>query len=171
MKDYDAVTGRWTSKDLIRFAGGGSNIYGYVFSDPVNFIDPSGEISLTVSFFRGYGGSLTLGYGKSFVYAKGGIGIGGGLVIDLDGEFYNSKDKQQNTNIIFSSYNEYSANIWGHAVGKENIDGWIHTTNIKTGISSFPVKIEQSNLFDNNSNLKGASCNASLGFVFGFKQQ
>jgi len=41
-RDYDAVTGRWTSKDPIRFAGGDSNIYGYVFSDPVNFLDPSG---------------------------------------------------------------------------------------------------------------------------------
>ena len=43
-RDYDAYTGRWTSKDPIRFAGGDSNIYGYVFSDPVNFIDPTGEI-------------------------------------------------------------------------------------------------------------------------------
>jgi len=36
-RDYDAHTGRWTSKDPIRFAGGDSNIYGYVFSDPINF--------------------------------------------------------------------------------------------------------------------------------------
>ncbi|MFT4724310.1 MAG: RHS repeat-associated protein [Colwellia sp.] len=41
-RDYDAITGRWTSKDPIRFAGGNSNIYGYVFSDPVNDIDPNG---------------------------------------------------------------------------------------------------------------------------------
>ncbi len=45
-RDYDAVTGRWTSKNPIRFAGGDSNIYGYVFSDPVNFIDPNGEIAV-----------------------------------------------------------------------------------------------------------------------------
>jgi len=49
-RDYDAVTGRWTSKDLIRFAGGDSNIYGYVFSDPVNFIDPNGEFGVVVTF-------------------------------------------------------------------------------------------------------------------------
>ncbi|MEN8169442.1 MAG: RHS repeat-associated core domain-containing protein [Pseudomonadota bacterium] len=38
-RDYDAVTGRWTSKDPIRFAGGDANLYGYVFSDPLNWID------------------------------------------------------------------------------------------------------------------------------------
>ncbi|WP_353538864.1 RHS repeat-associated core domain-containing protein [Colwellia sp. KU-HH00111] len=54
-RDYDAHTGRWTSKDPIRFAGGDSNIYGYVFSDPVNFIDPSGEVAVWVAlgFFNG----------------------------------------------------------------------------------------------------------------------
>lgn len=47
-RDYDAHTGRWTSKDPIRFNGGDSNIYGYVFSDPVNFIDPNGKILFNV---------------------------------------------------------------------------------------------------------------------------
>jgi RHS repeat-associated protein len=42
-RDYDAITGRWTSKDPIRFAGGDLNIYGYVFSNPVNFIDLNGK--------------------------------------------------------------------------------------------------------------------------------
>jgi len=39
---YDPVVGRWTSKDPIGFAGGDTNLYGYVTSDPVNFVDPSG---------------------------------------------------------------------------------------------------------------------------------
>ena len=33
-RDYDAETGRWTSKDPIRFAGGDSNLFGYVTADP-----------------------------------------------------------------------------------------------------------------------------------------
>ncbi len=41
-RDYDAETGRWTAKDPIRFKGGDTNLYGYVLSDPVNFIDPKG---------------------------------------------------------------------------------------------------------------------------------
>ena len=41
-RDYDASIGRWLSKDPILFAGGDTNLYGYVMQDPINFIDPSG---------------------------------------------------------------------------------------------------------------------------------
>jgi RHS repeat-associated protein len=44
VRDYDAVTGRWTAKDPIGFVGGDANLYAYVFNDPVNLIDPSGAI-------------------------------------------------------------------------------------------------------------------------------
>jgi len=42
VRDYDAETGRWTSKDPILFGGGDANLFGYVMQDPVNFIDPLG---------------------------------------------------------------------------------------------------------------------------------
>ena len=38
-RDYDAFTGRWTSKDPILFSGEGPNLYEYVFSDPINLND------------------------------------------------------------------------------------------------------------------------------------
>ena len=41
-RDYDAEIGRWTNKDPIQFAGGDTNLYGYVVQDPVNFIDETG---------------------------------------------------------------------------------------------------------------------------------
>jgi RHS repeat-associated protein len=42
-RDYEAETGRWTAKDPIRFDGDGPNLYEYVVSNPVNFIDPEGK--------------------------------------------------------------------------------------------------------------------------------
>lgn len=44
-RDYDARTGRWTSKDPILFAGADLNLYGYTTNDPINWIDPMGLYS------------------------------------------------------------------------------------------------------------------------------
>ncbi len=41
-RDYDPVTGRWLGKDPIGFAGGDTNLFGYVGGNPVNAIDPLG---------------------------------------------------------------------------------------------------------------------------------
>jgi len=41
-RDYSPEIGRWTAKDPILFYGGDSNLYGYVDSDPINSIDPTG---------------------------------------------------------------------------------------------------------------------------------
>jgi len=46
-RDYDPDTGRWTAKDPILFAGGDTDLYGYVLSDPVSLVDPTGLISYT----------------------------------------------------------------------------------------------------------------------------
>lgn len=42
-RDYDAQTGRWTTKDPILFAGGDTNLYGYALNNPVNVTDNSGR--------------------------------------------------------------------------------------------------------------------------------
>lgn len=44
-RDYDAEIGRWMAKDPILFAGGSTNLYGYVLNAPVNFTDPSGYLT------------------------------------------------------------------------------------------------------------------------------
>ena len=41
-RDYDPVIGRWTTRDPLGFAGGDTNLYGYVLQDPVDWIDESG---------------------------------------------------------------------------------------------------------------------------------
>lgn len=46
-RDYDSHTGRWTTKEPLGFAGGDTNLYTYVFNDPVNLIDPSGLDAIT----------------------------------------------------------------------------------------------------------------------------
>jgi RHS repeat-associated protein len=48
-RDYDAETGRWTSKDGVGFYGGDPNLYVYVGSDPVNFVDRDGADALPTS--------------------------------------------------------------------------------------------------------------------------
>ena len=55
VRDYDAYTGRSTAKDLLIFDGLQTNLYQYVGGDPVNLIDPSGEI---VWFLFGAGAAI-----------------------------------------------------------------------------------------------------------------
>jgi RHS repeat-associated protein len=43
-REYDPFIGKWTAKDPLLFGGGDSNLYGYVLSDPVDLIDPTGEL-------------------------------------------------------------------------------------------------------------------------------
>jgi RHS repeat-associated protein len=43
---YDPKLGRFISQDPIGFDGGDLNLYRYVFNDPANLTDPSGEIAL-----------------------------------------------------------------------------------------------------------------------------
>jgi RHS repeat-associated protein len=41
-RDYDPDVGRWTAKDPVFFAGGDTDLYGYVLNDPVNLVDKDG---------------------------------------------------------------------------------------------------------------------------------
>jgi RHS repeat-associated protein len=72
-RDYDPETGRWTSKDPILFGGRQTNIYGYNFSDPVNFIDPSGlwGISVTTGTTVGTSELGSLGNGQVVATSSG----------------------------------------------------------------------------------------------------
>jgi RHS repeat-associated protein len=44
-RDYDAETGRWTSKDPLEFSAGDPNLFQYALEDPVDLNDPSGQFT------------------------------------------------------------------------------------------------------------------------------
>lgn len=77
-RDYDPETGRWLSKDPIRFNGGDTNLYGYVMADPVNFIDPSG---LSISDYLIPWGTGTGGGNIVGGVVGGSIGAGIGVIV------------------------------------------------------------------------------------------
>jgi uncharacterized protein RhaS with RHS repeats len=66
-RDYDAETGRWTTKDPIRFEGG-DNLYRYVVNSPLVFIDPSGNMDVSVggNTWRSFKNDPHLNQGEHF---------------------------------------------------------------------------------------------------------
>lgn len=90
-RDYDPLAGRWLQPDPTGFWGS-LNQYRYAGNDPVNMIDPNGQIPLAVPGFMLLGGGLDIagqlafGDGKIdwcsviFSTVTGGLGVGvGGL--------------------------------------------------------------------------------------------
>jgi RHS repeat-associated protein len=49
-RDYDAQSGRWTSKEPLGFAGGSANFYSYASNDPVNLVDTDGLETYPTTF-------------------------------------------------------------------------------------------------------------------------
>jgi len=85
-RDYDAETGRWTSRDPILFRGGQFNLYVYVGNNPVSKRDPSGLICVGGGIYSigGGGGKLCYDNGKWSLCLEIGLGVGGGISLDLD---------------------------------------------------------------------------------------
>jgi RHS repeat-associated protein len=87
IRDYDPDVGRWTAKDPIFFAGGDTDLYGYVLDDPVNLIDTSGleltsKQKLIVSITSGAGavvGAVAFGATTWGIGSVGGAMIGSSL--------------------------------------------------------------------------------------------
>jgi RHS repeat-associated protein len=143
-RDYDPVIGRWTTRDPLGFAGGDTNLYGYVLQDPVNFNDPLGlwTFQLGLSFNLQFGifnfnigaGLVIDGHGDIGTYNYGGLGggvgadAGAGLSLgvsnancieDLGGPFANSSDALgeglQGSVDTFSGYGSHGQVVTGGA--------------------------------------------------------
>jgi RHS repeat-associated protein len=114
-RDYDPVTGRWTTRDPLGFAGGDTNLYGYVLADPINEMDSSGLLTFQIGFNFSYTlpgisvnvffgaaidshGYIAPYYGPGLGKGFGENGIGGvqfavsnaNTICDLKGPFLNS---------------------------------------------------------------------------------
>jgi len=63
--------GRWQSRDPILFAGGDTNLYGYVVNDPVNWVDPSGTIAWKHVVPRLAGGAVVVLVGTDLLDMAG----------------------------------------------------------------------------------------------------
>jgi RHS repeat-associated protein len=75
-RDYDPHTGRWASKDPVRFSGRDTNLYAYALSDPINFTDPTG---LICTFSQRTGRLLCVDHtGTAYLDATGYSGRGEG---------------------------------------------------------------------------------------------
>ena len=48
---YDPVNGRFTSQDPLGFAAGDTNLYRYVGNNPLDYVDPSGNLAMTECAF------------------------------------------------------------------------------------------------------------------------
>ena len=78
-RDYDPDIGRWTAKDPIGFAGGDTDLYGYVLNDPVNYFDSNG-LELT---FRQNAYVSIISTIAATIFTATPLGVGGGAAVGV----------------------------------------------------------------------------------------
>ncbi len=78
VREYSPGTGRFLSKDPLRFAAGQANLYGYVYNDPINLIDPTGKFTIQFggsTSVSGVVGTVGAEYGTAVILNWSGISV------------------------------------------------------------------------------------------------
>ena len=86
-RDYDPNIGRWTAKDPIFFAGGDTDLYGYVLNNPVNLFDLLGLefYGAANAGFAGFNyGANTQNPSQASLTTGSGVIVGGGVSVGYD---------------------------------------------------------------------------------------
>lgn len=114
---YAPDLNRFISPDPIGLLAGDPNFYRYVFNDPLGLVDPLGLWSVSIDYFVGYGGGITIGRNSDndtwFVSGRIGLGVGAGVNVDL------LDDGQHNriSGAFASSCTNLSAPVAGTSIG------------------------------------------------------
>jgi uncharacterized protein RhaS with RHS repeats len=139
-REYDGATGRWTSKDPSRFAGG-ANLYAYSFGDPVNWVDLTGNAPCPRS-------ALDVDY----TFASANIGVGSLFAkVPLPFDFI------LNPQLTYDSYGHAYLGI-GAGVGSGGLSASVGTGHLL----GFPCDPTEAELEDY---LTGWSVNANVGYT------
>ncbi len=156
VREYDAETGTWLSKDPILFSSGDTNVYGYVSNDPINFIDPSG-LHAEVIFWQPVGwGSSSFGHvsvninGTAYSFGPGGMAIknanayatrnqefrgGVGITLNLTPQQEAAFEKSlKNAKDPYSVFNNNCADVVEKALGQAGV---------ATGNPFFPSSLQR----------------------------
>ena len=81
-RNYDGLTGRWTTRDPIGFSGGQANLYAYARNNPVGRVDPSG-LDVIYNGLEWWNDNLYGGFGLTEF--GGSVGVGGATTIGFGG--------------------------------------------------------------------------------------
>jgi len=88
-RDYDPLSGRWTTRDPILFSGGQVNLYAYAGNNPVKQRDPTGLLCVGGEVYAIYGGGFQTCYDQNGDWSfcsEVGFGAGQGVSVNPFGQ-------------------------------------------------------------------------------------